>query len=238
LLEVTDLYVSYGKIPVVNGVSFSIDDQEVVSLVGSNGAGKSTIMKAITSLVRPTSGGIKFKGKSILGLPPHEIVEAGVVMVPEGRRLFPKLTVRENLLMGASSKRPKPLWKETIKQVFDLFPVLEQRKDQNASTLSGGESQTLAIGRALMAKPELLLLDEPSLGLAPKIVEVLFRTVEELSERGTTILIVEQHVGHALRLADEGHVIENGTIRMSGPGSQLLENPYIKEHYLAVQSKS
>jgi branched-chain amino acid transport system ATP-binding protein len=234
LLEVSDLRVSYGEAEVLKGVSFFIDEGWLISIVGSNGAGKTTIMKALTGLVKPTSGSAKFRGREILGLGPHQITEAGISMVPEGRRLFPKLTVTENLIMGAYNKRAWPLWKQTIEDVYDLFPILRERKEQTAKTLSGGEAQMLAIGRALMAKPELLLFDEPSLGLAPKIVEVIFETIEGLKKRGVTLLLVEQHIGHALRLADWAYVIENGKIVADGEGRQLEENDYVKQHYLAV----
>jgi branched-chain amino acid transport system ATP-binding protein len=234
LLEIKDLCAGYGPMIVLKDVSMSIDRGEFVALIGPNGAGKTTLLRCITGLIKITKGFIKFKGEMINDLPPNKIAEKGIAIVPEGRRLFPKLTVLENLQMGAYSNRAREREKETLEEVFQLFPRLKERKNQKAGTLSGGEQQMLAIGRALMSIPELLLLDEPSLGLAPLLVSELFKKLEVLKERRLTILLVEQNVYRALQLADRAYLMENGRIVQEGPSEMLLKDDRIRKTYLGV----
>lgn len=235
LLSATNLNVHYGKVQALWDVSFEVNEGELVAIVGPNGAGKTTTLSAIAGVIKPTSGKITFKGENISGLQVHMIAEKGITLVPEGRRLFPNLTVMENLLMGAYARRARELRHETLREeVFKLFPILEQRRNQVAKTLSGGESQMLAIGRALMSRPTLIMLDEPSLGLAPIVVSNVFDTVKKIRETGTTILLVEQHVHHALELADRAYVLENGKIVLVGSGRLLREHSHIKHHYLSI----
>jgi len=234
MLEVKNLNVYYGKAQAVTDVSFDVSEGEVVTVIGPNGAGKSTIMKAIAGLLRPTSGEIRFKDKRIDGKPTYDIVGAGLTLVPEGRKLFPTLTVRENLIMGSYTRRAKAKRSETLKEVYSIFPRLEERKDQLSSNLSGGEAQMLAIARGLMALPSLLLVDEPSVGLAPMVVRDVFETLKKLGERGTTLLIVEQHIEHVLRMAGRGYLLENGQIVLKGTGRELLNDKHVKTHYLGM----
>ena len=234
LLEVRNINVYYGDMQALWDVSFDVDEGELVALVGSNGAGKTTTLRAISGILRPRSGTIKFKGIDLTEMKPHEIVESGVAHIPEGRQLFPKLTVLENLKAAAYTKRARERFNESLDFVFRLFPILRERSSQLAGTLSGGERQMLAIARGLMLNPELLMLDEPSLGLAPKLVQEIFRTVKELKEEGLTILLVEQNVHQALTLADRGYVLETGRIVLHGTGKELLENPRIKTAYLGM----
>jgi branched-chain amino acid transport system ATP-binding protein len=230
LLEVTDLHVAYGKIEAVKGISFSVEAGQVVTLIGGNGAGKTTTLRAISGLLRPASGQITFDGNRIDETPAHQIVERGVAQSPEGRRIFPRMSVRENLDLGAFIRSGDIT--ADLDRVFQMFPVLQERRNQAAGTLSGGEQQMLAIGRALMSQPRLLMLDEPSMGLSPIMMQRIFATVKELKETGTTILLVEQNAQAALRLADHGYVIETGRIVLSDSGPALLENEEVRKAYL------
>jgi branched-chain amino acid transport system ATP-binding protein len=230
LLDVVDLRVAYGKIEAVKGISFSVQAGQVVTLIGGNGAGKTTTLRAISGLLRPAGGQITFDGNRIDDTPAHEIVERGVAQSPEGRRIFPRMSVRENLDLGAFIRSGDI--SEDLDRVFQMFPVLQERRNQAAGTLSGGEQQMLAIGRALMSRPRLLMLDEPSMGLSPIMMQRIFATVKELKEGGTTILLVEQNAQAALRLADHGYVIETGRIVLSDSGSALLENEQVRKAYL------
>lgn len=233
-LEVEKINVAYGKVQVLWDVSFKIPEGRLVSIVGPNGAGKTTTIKTITGLIKPISGSIRYNGVEIAGRPPHFIKQLGISTVPEGRGLFPNLTVRENLIMGAYILKDKRKISENMARVYELFPRLKEREGQTAGSLSGGEAQMLAIGRALMCSPKLLLFDEPSLGLAPKLVESVFETIKKLKESGMSILLVEQHVQHALELADYAYVLENGRIVLEGRGEELLESPHLQKHYLGL----
>ena len=234
MLQVDSVDTYYGDLQALFGVSLHIEEKEVISIVGSNGAGKTTTINAISGMLRCSSGKIEFLGKRIDTLPPHRIVEEGIVQIPEGRQLFPKMKVMENLVMGAYTRQARTKIKENLETVLELFPILKERKDQLAGSLSGGEQQMLAIGRALMARPKLLMLDEPSLGLAPILVKQVFDTVKSINEFGTTILLVEQNVFNALSISDRGYVLENGRIIMEGEGKEILENEKIKETYLGI----
>ena len=234
LLEVTDLNSGYGDLPVVRGVSFAVDEGEIIAIVGPNGAGKTTLLNTVTGLIKPWDGSVNFADQDITKLPAHARPNLGVVMVPEGRKLFPFMTVEENLLLGAFSKRSRPHTAESLADVFELFPVLAQRCKQPAGSMSGGEQQMCALGRAVMARPRLLILDEPSLGLAPILVERMFELVRQLAERGMTILLVEQNVHDALDMANRGYVLEQGRIVMAGTGQELLVRPDLQEAYLGV----
>jgi len=234
MLQVDSVDTYYGDLQALFGISLHIEEKEVISIVGSNGAGKTTTINAISGMLRCSSGKIEFLGKRIDTLPPHRIVEEGIVQIPEGRQLFPKMKVMENLVMGAYTRQARTKIKENLKIVLELFPILKERKDQLAGSLSGGEQQMLAIGRALMARPKLLMLDEPSLGLAPMMVKQVFDTVKSINEFGTTILLVEQNVFNALSISDRGYVLENGRIIMEGEGKEILENEKIKETYLGI----
>jgi branched-chain amino acid transport system ATP-binding protein len=234
LLTIEGLHVGYGDVPVLAGVSMSIDRGEIVALIGANGAGKTTTLKTVSGLLRARSGAIAFAGRPIHTWAPHRIVAAGLVQVAEGRRLFPRMTVLENLEMGAFRPGPKRQRPQSLQQVFDLFPRLAERRKQLAGTLSGGEQQMLAIGRALMTKPKLLMLDEPSLGLAPMLVQSIFEVVRRINQEGTTILIVEQNAVQTLSMADRGYVLENGQIALSGEGSALIQDERIREAYLGL----
>ncbi|GAB4469285.1 MAG: ABC transporter ATP-binding protein [Burkholderiaceae bacterium] len=230
LLELRDLHVDYGPIRALKGISLAVDRGEIVTLIGANGAGKSTTLKTISGLMRPRQGAIAFDGFDLTRLAPHEIVARGIVQVPEGRRIFQRLTVRENLAMGAFT-RPAAL-AERVEQVFAMFPRLAERRDQVAGTLSGGEQQMLAIGRALMSEPSVLLLDEPSMGLAPVLVDAIFDTIQAINARGVTILLVEQNAAMALAIARRGYVLETGTIALAGDATALRENPEVRHAYL------
>jgi branched-chain amino acid transport system ATP-binding protein len=232
LLRVRDLTVAYGHIEAVKGATFHLNEGEITALVGANGAGKSTTLLALSGLLRPKSGGVLFGDEDITRLAPHEIVRRGVVQVAEGRAILTTLTVRENLALGAYTRNDRAGIADTLEQVFHLFPRLKDRAGQYAGNLSGGEQQMLAIGRALMAKPRLLLLDEPSMGLAPILVQEIFRTLVEINKSGLTILLVEQNVRQALKIAAHGYVIETGRIVLADAGANLLGNPKVIEHYL------
>lgn len=233
ILEINDINTYYGGIQALRGITLDVNQGEIVTLIGSNGAGKSTTLKSISGLVKVKSGSIKFKNQDITNKPAHETTLLGVAHVPEGRRIFSNLTVKENLLMGAFSVKKKNVIEERMRLVFDYFPILEERLNQKGGTMSGGEQQMLAIGRALMMKPELLMLDEPSMGLAPIIVEKIFDIIHQLNEDGMTILLVEQNAYQALSVANRGYVIQNGEIVLSGKGYDLIENDQIREAYLA-----
>jgi len=234
LLRVHDLAVAYGHIEAVKGVSFHLESGEITALVGANGAGKSTTLLALSGLLRPKAGKVLFEDEDITRLPPHEIVRRGIVQVAEGRAILTTLTVQENLTLGAYTRQDKAGISGSLEQVFHLFPRLKDRADQYAGNLSGGEQQMLAIGRALMAKPRLLLLDEPSMGLAPILVQEIFRTLVEINRTGLTVLLVEQNVRQALKIAAHGYVIETGKIVLADTGANLLGNPKVVEHYLGA----
>ena len=231
MLSVKDLNVYYGPIHAVKGVSFEVDQGEIVTLIGANGAGKSTILKTVSGLLKPKNGEVDFMDKKISGTAPHKIVELGIAHVPEGRRIFTRMTVEENLEMGAFTA-PSSSVEEGKEQVFQRFPRLKERRKQTAGTLSGGEQQMLAMGRALMSHPKLLMLDEPSMGLAPILVEQIFDIIQSLHKNGSTILLVEQNAQAALSIADRGYVLETGKIVTSGTGAELLASPAIKKAYL------
>jgi branched-chain amino acid transport system ATP-binding protein len=234
LLEVEAIDVFYEDIQTLFGLSLKVDAGTISSIIGSNGAGKSTTLKTISGLLSPRAGGITFDGHPISGSKSSEIVERGVIHVPEGRRLFPLMTVKENLMVGAHAKRAQGQEEKNLALVFSLFPRLEERPRQAAGTLSGGEQQMLAIGRALMSNPKLLMLDEPSLGLAPILIKTIFETILQINQRGTTILLVEQDVKHSLSISNYAYVLENGRAVMDGEGQGLLEDPHIKKAYLGI----
>jgi len=232
MLVVENLRVNYGAIQAVKGISFEVRERELVALIGSNGAGKSTTLKTISGIVRPSGGSIRYGDKDLTSEPTHRIVASGIVQAPEGRQIFGSLTVRENLALGATARADRSDLDPEFAQVFALFPILSERISQRAGTLSGGEQQMLAIGRALMAKPRLLLLDEPSLGLAPIVVNRIFSVISQLKESGVTILLVEQNARKALAIADRAYVLETGTIRLSGDARDLARNPEVEHAYL------
>ncbi len=231
MLSVRDLHVSYGAIKAVRGVSFDIDEGEIVTLIGANGAGKSTTLGTIAGLLKPDSGSIEFDGTSMAGLQAHKVVQRGLALCPEGRRVFTQMTVAENLEMGGYTRTDAEV-RETLESVYEHFPRLRERRGQVAGTLSGGEQQMLAMGRALMSRPRLLMLDEPSMGLAPILVEEIFSIVKQLNETGTTILLVEQNANMALSIADRAYVLEIGTIMKSGTGAELLVDDDVRKAYL------
>jgi len=231
MLEVKDLRVAYGKIEAVKGISFSVGEGEVVCLIGTNGAGKTTTLRTISGLIRPTSGEISFQGKRIDTVPAHEIVMLGLAHSPEGRRIFPRLSVEENLLLGAFSRTDSGV-KDDLQAAYDLFPILGERAKQPAGTFSGGEQQMLAMGRAMMSRPKLLMLDEPSMGLSPIMMQRIMSTVKTLQSQGTTILLVEQNARAALKLADKGYVLEVGHIVLEGTGRELLVSDEVRKAYL------
>lgn len=235
LFSISDLEVSYGSIAAIKGISLDVKQGEIVTILGSNGAGKTTTMRAISRLIKSKSGSIKFKDHELTKLPAHKVVSLGISHSPEGRRVFNILTVEENLNLGSYTK--SKVDKEVLRWVYDLFPRLEERKKQLAGTLSGGEQQMLAIGRALMSKPELLLLDEPSLGIAPILVKAIFSQIKKIAESGVTVLLVEQNARAALKLADRGYVLEVGKIVFSGSSEELLGSKRIQEAYLGKQKQ-
>lgn len=235
VLEVLDLKVRYGGIEAVKGISFHVGEGELVSLIGGNGAGKTTTLKTISGLKRPFEGSIAFEGERIEDLPPHEIVELGICQAPEGRRIFPRMTIRENLVMGAYARSRSGDLHEDFERVFELFPVLAERQRQAGGTLSGGEQQMLAIGRALMSRPKLMMLDEPSMGLAPVLVDKIFELLSEIHGQGMSILLVEQNAQMALQLADRGYVIESGNIVLEDTARNLLGNDQVRKAYLGEE---
>ncbi|WP_041092689.1 ABC transporter ATP-binding protein [Paucilactobacillus hokkaidonensis] len=232
LLQVEDLSVNYGVIRAVKGVSFEVNEGEIVSLIGANGAGKTTILKTISGLMKPSGGKIIYNGHEIQKQKSQKIVAGGISQVPEGRRIFSGLTVLENLQMGAFLRKDRDALKADYREVFERFPVLEERKNQDAATLSGGEQQMLAMGRALMAKPKLLLMDEPSMGLAPIFINEIFDIIQAIKQQGTTVLLIEQNASKALAIADRGYVLATGNILMTGTGTQLLGNKDVQKAYL------
>jgi branched-chain amino acid transport system ATP-binding protein len=232
LLEYKNIHASYGAINALNGVSLKVYEQEIVTLIGANGAGKTSLMMSLYKQPALSQGEILFQGEPIQDLHPNEIIKQGIAISPEGRRIFPKLTTEENIRLGAYVIKDKHHIESQLKQVFDLFPILFDRKDQRSGTLSGGEQQMLAMGRALMLKPKLFFLDEPSLGLAPQLVTQIFDILKNISQLGTTIFLVEQNAHHALKLADRGYVLVNGAITLEGKGTELLSNPRVQEAYL------
>jgi branched-chain amino acid transport system ATP-binding protein len=234
MLKVDNLHVYYGLIHAIKGVSFEVQEGEIVTLIGSNGAGKTTILKTISQILHQTEGDILFMGNSITGMNAHDIVHQGICHVPEGRRVFPGLTVLENLEMGAYHRKDKDQIREDLVTVFQRFPRLEERKHQSAGTLSGGEQQMLAMGRALMSRPKILLLDEPSMGLAPILVQEIFSIIEDINKAGTTILLVEQNANQALHVSDKGYVLETGKIIASGSAKELMDDEAVKEAYLSA----
>ena len=231
MLEVKDLEVSYGKIKAVKGISFAVGEGEVVSLIGTNGAGKTTTLRTISGLLRPTAGSITFQGKRIDQVPAHEIVQLGIAHSPEGRRIFPAMTVEENLLLGAFTRADSEIGKD-LQAAYELFPILGERSKQPAGTFSGGEQQMLAMGRAMMSRPKLMMLDEPSMGLSPLMMKRIMTTVRTLQEQGTTVLLVEQNAQAALRLANMGYVLEVGKIVLQGTGRELLSSDDVRKAYL------
>ena len=232
LLEVHDLRVYYGVIQALKGISFEVNEGEIVTLIGANGAGKTTTMHSIMGLIPIKSGSVTYSGTDITKIPSHKIVELGMTQVPEGRRIFQELTVYENILLGAHTRKNGAEIREDVKNVYKKFPRLEERKNQVAGTLSGGEQQMLAIGRALMSRPKLLMLDEPSMGLSPLLVNQVFDIIKEIHNEGTTILLVEQNAGKSLAISDRAYVLETGNISMTGTGTELLNDDKIKKAYL------
>jgi len=233
MLEVSDLHTYYGNIEALKGVSLEVEEGEIVTLIGSNGAGKSTTLRSISGLTPPREGSIRFEGKEIGDTPPQEIVQLGVSQSPEGRKCFQRMTVRENLDLGAYLRKDNQIG-EDMDRVFDLFPRLKEREKQKAGTMSGGEQQMLAIGRAMMAQPRLLLLDEPSMGLAPVLVERIYETVQEINRQGTTILLVEQNANFALGVSKRGYVLETGHVALSDDSDKLRDNPDVQKAYLGA----
>ena len=231
-LQVKDLNAGYGKIPVLRDVSLHVEEGEVVAVIGPNGAGKTTLLKTISGLITPTSGDISFQGQSILGKPPHEVAKAGISHIPEGRRLFANMTVMENLMMGGYARRDD--LEAALEDVLEMFPVLRERRKQKAKDLSGGQKQMLAVSRGLVSRPILLMLDEPSLGLAPMLVDSIYEKLHMLRERGLTVLLVEQNVNYALELSSRAYVLENGRVAMEGSSKELASSAHVKKHYLGL----
>jgi branched-chain amino acid transport system ATP-binding protein len=234
LLHVEDMHTFYGNIEALKGISLEVEEGEVVTLIGSNGAGKSTTLRSISGITPPRQGSIRFEGKEIGETPAHEIVRLGISQAPEGRRILPRMSVRENLELGAFLRRDSGGIASDMERVFELFPRLEERERQKGGTLSGGEQQMLAIGRALMARPRLLMLDEPSMGLAPILVDRIYETIAEINEQGTTILLVEQNANYALEVAHRGYVLETGTVALADRSEALRENPDVQKAYLGA----
>jgi branched-chain amino acid transport system ATP-binding protein len=234
MLKLDNIHAGYDGTEVLRGVSIEVNAGEVVTIVGANGAGKTTTLRSLCGLVRPTQGYIEFEGQRLDGRRPDQIVDAGITLIPEGRQLFPFVTVRDNLLMGAYTRKARAGYKQRLEQVLELFPRVRERLDQYAGSLSGGEQQMVAIARGLMAEPRLLMFDEPSLGLSPLLVAQVFEIIDRILSLGTTVLIVEQNIVHTLRIAHRGYVLENGTVAFSGTGRELLDNPHVKRAYLGL----
>jgi branched-chain amino acid transport system ATP-binding protein len=232
ILRVRDLAVHYGSIQALRGISFDVVEGEIITLIGSNGAGKTTTLHAISNIIRKTAGSVLFDGNDLSAVPPDRIVSSGLIQVPEGRRIFANLTVRDNLEIGAYARKDRPAIRNDMEMVYGIFPRLKERSRQVAGTLSGGEQQMLAMGRALMSKPRLLLLDEPSMGLAPILVDEIFSIIKRISESGTTILLVEQNAYKALGLASRGYILETGRVIKNGPAKDLMRDDAVKEAYL------
>ena len=237
MLKVRDLVVAYGGIEALKGISVDVPDGQIVTLIGANGAGKSTLLRTIMGLVKPRSGSVEYNEENIKGLNSQHIVSRGITLVPEGRRVFPNLTVLENLRIGAYLRKDEEGIAKDIKRIYELFPRLEERNWQMAGTLSGGEQQMLALGRALMSRPKLIMMDEPSLGLAPLVIKDIFNIIRRINESGTTVLLVEQNANMALKIAHHAYVLETGRIKTEGSGRELLENEEIKEAYLGKKKK-
>lgn len=236
MLSINDLHVQYGGIQALRGLSLDVKEGRIVSLLGANGAGKSTTVRTVSGLLPINAGRISFEGRLINGMPPHEIQRLGLVQVPEGRKIFANLTVKENLVMGAYNNKDKKDVAKTMERVFAAFPILAARLDQLGGTLSGGEGQMLAIGRAIMSRPKLLMMDEPSLGLAPMVVAEVFRVIRDIRDRGITVFLIEQNADAALRIADHAYLLENGTIVLEGSGRDLLANPRVRQAYLGEKA--
>ncbi len=236
MLEVSNLHAGYGDAEVLFGIDLSVAPGEVVAIVGSNGTGKTTLLRAISGAIRPTSGSIRLDGEELAGLPAHQMVGRGLVMVPEGRRLFPRLSVQKNLEIGAYSARARPHLTETLAQVYDLFPILRERSQQLGGTLSGGQQQMCAIARGLIATPQVLMLDEVSLGLAPVMISRVYDAIRAIRDRGVTLLLVEQNVNQALAVADRAYVINHGRVALSGTGAELKDNEEVRRIYLGLSS--
>jgi branched-chain amino acid transport system ATP-binding protein len=234
MLEVSNIDTFYGKMQALWGVSLRVDEQEIVALIGANGAGKTTLLNTISGLLRPASGSVEFLGKRIDGLTPHHVVELGISHIPEGRKLFPDMSVRENLEMGAYTSEAWKRKEETIEQVYQVFPSLKERGKQLARTLSGGEQQIVAMGRGLMSRPRLCMFDEPSSGLAPRLVLEVFRVIKSLREQGITVLLVEQNVRHTLEIADRAYILENGRVVLEGACDKLLQSDHVRKAYLGI----
>jgi branched-chain amino acid transport system ATP-binding protein len=234
LLDIQNIDVYYGDVQVIFDLSLNVKKGEVVSIIGGNGAGKSTLLRTISGLMEPRTGRIHFQGTPVQAKPPEEIVDCGIVHVPEGRRLFSLMTVRDNLIVGGYNRRANRATEQTIQNVYEMLPRLRERENQLAMTLSGGEQQMVAIGRGLMALPHLLMLDEPSLGLAPILIRNIFETVRKIADQGTTVLLVEQDVKHSLSLSDRGYVLEHGRVVMEGRAKDLMDDPHVKEAYLGI----
>jgi len=234
MLEVKDIYVAYGITPVLHGVNMIINANEMVALLGSNGAGKSTLINTVLGMLKPTRGAILFEGKNIEKLPPHEIVKRGIAQVPEARRIFPYMTVTDNLLVGSYNSKAWSLRKKTLEKVYNMFPILLERKNQLAGTLSGGEQQMMVIGRGLMSKPKLLMVDEPSLGLAPKILELVYDTISKLKDEKITTILSEQNARQALLIASRGYIMENGRVIHTDKSENLLDSDLVKKAYLGI----
>ncbi len=237
MLKVRDLVVAYGGIEALKGISLDVPDGKIVTLIGANGAGKSTLLRSIIGLVKVKSGSVEYNGDTLTGLNSQQIVSKGLTLVPEGRRVFPNLTVLENLRIGAYMRKDEDGIAADIKRIYEIFPRLEERNWQMAGTLSGGEQQMLALGRALMSRPKLMMMDEPSLGLAPLVIREIFNIIRSINENGTTVLLVEQNANMALKVAHHAYVLETGRIMMEGSGKELLENEEIKEAYLGKKKK-
>ena len=233
-MKISDLEVDYGNLKIIQGVSMEINDGEMISLVGSNGAGKTTLLKAISGVKRPAAGSIVFNGEDLVGLSVPDIVERGVVQVPEGRKLFPQMTVQENLELGAYLKGPKKHRKESLEYVYEMLPDLKIKAAQPAGSLSGGQQQMVAIGRGMMSMPKMLIFDEPSIGLSPLLTDIMFDIIGKIKDSGVTIMLVEQNVQYALSMADRGYVLEQGKIAMEGPADELLANNDLKRAYLGL----
>ncbi len=234
MLAVNKLYAGYSQIPAIHGVSFKVEAGQIVALLGSNGAGKTTTLRAVTNVIAPYSGTVHYEGKSILGVPSHNMVRMGISMVPEGRHLFPKMTILDNLMMGAFIVEDRERIGKSLEEIYDVFPRLAERKNQLAGTLSGGEQQMVAIGRALMSRPKLLILDEPSLGIMPKLVDEIFEFIKKINKSGISIIIVEQNAEKTLAFSDYAYVISNGETVIEGTGRELLENDQVQKIYLGI----
>ncbi|WP_130900954.1 ABC transporter ATP-binding protein [Pseudomonas sp. Sample_11] len=234
MLKLDNVHSGYGGTEILRGVSIEVNAGEVVTIVGANGAGKTTTLRSLCGIVTPSQGTIEFEGQRIDGKRPDQIVDAGLTLIPEGRQLFPFISVRDNLLMGAYKRSARAGYRQRLDNILDLFPRVRERLDQNAGTLSGGEQQMVAIARGLMAEPKLLMFDEPSLGLSPLLVSQVFEIIDRILQLGTTVLIVEQNIVHTLRIAHRGYVLENGEVVLSGTGQELLENPHVKRAYLGL----